>query len=202
MPQKFQGENSKAQAKAVAGDRKKVGEALWQETDKHVLKKEHRKDIKEKMDLLERNKETHPLLDQENAKLKSKPLKDSGSGVKVTRAQIDEAIQNAQQPLELKAQRKPQDDVIVKVLDDTDFINLSNEESEEEYEPPIKKRIPQPEAWFRKFGAMHMPEMVDCSHAERCRNQGCKSKTYMRCISCRMFLCITKKRNCFLEYHR
>ncbi|XP_061884060.1 coiled-coil domain-containing protein 124-B-like isoform X2 [Entelurus aequoreus] len=183
MPQKFQGENSKAEAKAVAGDRKK--------------------DNKEKMDLLERNKETHPLLDQENAKLKSKPLKDSGSGVKVTRAQIDEAIQNAQQPLELKAQqRKPQEDVIVKVLDDTDFINLSNEESEEEYEPPIKKRIPQPEAWFRKFGAMHMPEMVDCSHAERCRNQGCKSKTYMRCISCRMFLCITKKRNCFLEYHR
>lgn len=53
MPKKFQGENSKAatakarkaEAKAVADARKKQQEedALWQETDKHVLKKEQRK---------------------------------------------------------------------------------------------------------------------------------------------------------------
>lgn len=53
MPKKFQGENSKAatararkaEAKAVADARKKQEEedALWQETDKHVLKKEQRK---------------------------------------------------------------------------------------------------------------------------------------------------------------
>lgn len=53
MPKKFQGENSKAvtararkaEAKAVADARKKEQEedALWQETDKHVLKKEQRK---------------------------------------------------------------------------------------------------------------------------------------------------------------
>lgn len=53
MPKKFQGENSKAatararkaEAKAVADARKKKEEddALWQETDKHVLKKEQRK---------------------------------------------------------------------------------------------------------------------------------------------------------------
>lgn len=53
----------------------------------------------------------------------------------------------------------------------------------EEYEPPIKKRIPQPEASVRTSGARHMPEMVDCKHAERCRNQGCKGKTYMRSIA-------------------
>ncbi|XP_076605322.1 uncharacterized protein LOC143331991 isoform X2 [Chaetodon auriga] len=94
------------------------------------------------------------------------------------------------------------DSVLSTEPDDTDRRVDNSEESEEEYEPPIKKRIPQPEAWLRKYGARHMAEMVDCNHAERCRNQGCKGKTYMRCISCKMFLCITKKRNCFLEYHR
>lgn len=53
MPKKFQGENSKAatararkaEAKAVADACKKQQEedALWEETDKHVLKKEQRK---------------------------------------------------------------------------------------------------------------------------------------------------------------
>ena len=53
MPKKFQGENSKAvtararkaEAKAVEDARKKQEEedSLWQETDKHVLKKGQRK---------------------------------------------------------------------------------------------------------------------------------------------------------------
>lgn len=66
-------------------------------------------------------------------------------------------------------------------------------EEEEEEAALFKKRIQHPEAASRRSGARHMPVMVDCHHAERCRNQGCKSKTYMRCISCKMFLCITKK---------
>ncbi|KAJ8410212.1 hypothetical protein AAFF_G00201930 [Aldrovandia affinis] len=82
-------------------------------------------------------------------------------------------------------------------LDDGD----DSEESGEEYEPPMKMRVPQPEPSVRKYGARHMPEMVDCKHAERCRNQGCKGKPFMRCTRCKMFLCITKKRNCFQEYH-
>ncbi|XP_054646517.1 coiled-coil domain-containing protein 124 [Dunckerocampus dactyliophorus] len=118
MPKKFQGENSKAatararkaEAKAVADARKKQEEddALWQETDKHVLKKEQRKDDKEKrrMEMLERKKETQRLLDEENAKLKGKSQKDGGSGGKVTRAQIEEAIQNVQQPQEFKPKQK------------------------------------------------------------------------------------------------
>uniref|UniRef100_A0A8C1Y3Q2 Coiled-coil domain containing 124 n=1 Tax=Cyprinus carpio TaxID=7962 RepID=A0A8C1Y3Q2_CYPCA len=53
MPKKFQGENSKsatararkAEAKAVADARKQkeLEDALWQETDKHVMKKEQRR---------------------------------------------------------------------------------------------------------------------------------------------------------------
>lgn len=109
MPKKFQGENSKAatararkaEAKAVADARKKKEEedALWQETDKHVLKKGQRKDDKEKrrLELLERKKENQRLLDEENARIKGKLTKEEGSGGKVTRAQIEEALQNEQQ---------------------------------------------------------------------------------------------------------
>lgn len=116
MPKKFQGENSKAatararkaEAKAVADARKKQEEedALWQETDKHVLKKEQRKDDKEKrrLELLERKKETQRLLDEENSKIKGKS-KEAVTGGKVTRAQIEQTLQNEQQQLEQQQQQ-------------------------------------------------------------------------------------------------
>ncbi|XP_011472200.1 coiled-coil domain-containing protein 124 isoform X1 [Oryzias latipes] len=106
MPKKFLGENSKAvtararkaEAKAVADARKKQEEddARWQETDKHVLKKEQRKDDKEKrrLELLERKKENQRLLEEESSKIRGKSQKENGSGGKVTRAQIEETLQN------------------------------------------------------------------------------------------------------------
>lgn len=80
---------------------------------------------------------------------------------------------------------------------DNPELDDNSENSEKEYEPPTEMRIPQPEPSVRRLGAMHMPEMVDINHAERCRNKGYKSKTYTRCTKCKMFLCITKKTNCF-----
>ncbi|XP_008404989.1 coiled-coil domain-containing protein 124 [Poecilia reticulata] len=119
MPKKFQGENSKAatakarkaEAKAVADARKKKEEedALWQETDKHVLKKEQRKDDKEKkrLELLERKKENQRLLDEENARIKGKAQREAAAGGKVTRAQIQDILQNEeQQELEMKPKEK------------------------------------------------------------------------------------------------
>ncbi|XP_067452785.1 coiled-coil domain-containing protein 124 [Thunnus thynnus] len=118
MPKKFQGENSKAatararkaEAKAVADARRKKEEddALWQETDKHVLKKEQRKDDKEKrrLDLLERKKENQRLLDEENARLKGKSQKEAQSGGKVTRAQIEETLQQEQQQQQQQQQQQ------------------------------------------------------------------------------------------------
>ncbi|XP_049573291.1 coiled-coil domain-containing protein 124 [Syngnathus scovelli] len=118
MPKKFQGENSKAatararkaEAKAVADARKKQEEddALWQETDKHVLKKEQRKDDKEKkrIELLERKKEAQRLLDEETARIKGKSQKEGGGGEKLTRAQIEESIKSVPQPQQLKPKDK------------------------------------------------------------------------------------------------
>ncbi|CAI5685090.1 coiled-coil domain-containing protein 124 [Oreochromis niloticus] len=120
MPKKFQGENSKAatararkaEAKAVADARRKQQEedALWQETDKHVLKKEQRKDDKEKkrLELLERKKENQRLLDEENARLKGRSQQGAGSGGKMTRAQIEETLRNEQQQQE-QDQLKPKE---------------------------------------------------------------------------------------------
>lgn len=116
MPKKFQGENSKAatakarkaEAKAVADARKKQEEedALWQETDKHVLKKGQRKDDKEKkrLELLERKKENQRLLDEEAARLKGKSQKEAAG--KVTRAQIEETLQNELQQQEQQPKPK------------------------------------------------------------------------------------------------
>ncbi|XP_053320369.1 coiled-coil domain-containing protein 124 [Spea bombifrons] len=102
MPKKFQGENSKsatararkAEAKAVADAKRKqdLEDAFWKEDDKHVLRKEQRKEEKEKrrLEQLERKKEAQRLLEEEDAKVKGKPQKSEPS--KVTRAQIEETL--------------------------------------------------------------------------------------------------------------
>ncbi|KAK0131303.1 PiggyBac transposable element-derived protein 3 [Merluccius polli] len=108
---------------------------------------------------------------------------------------LNRLAKNTQQYLDFKLH-------LAEELLESPELDDSSEDSEEEYEPPTKMRIPQPEPSVRRLGATHMPEMMDIKHAERCRNKGCKSKTYMRCTKCKMFLWITKKRNCFLDYHR
>lgn len=121
MPKKFVGENSKAatararkaEVKAVedAIKKKQEEDAMWQETDKHVLKKGQRKDEKEKkrLELLERKKETQRLLDEECSTIKGKGLREAGPGGKVTRAQIEEVLLNEleqQKEQELKPKEK------------------------------------------------------------------------------------------------
>ncbi|XP_018410580.1 PREDICTED: coiled-coil domain-containing protein 124 [Nanorana parkeri] len=103
MPKKFQGENTKsaaararrADAKAVADAKRQqaLEDAYWQDDDKHAVRKEHRKEEKEKrrLELLERKKESQRMLDEEDAKLKSKQAKPIPPA-KVTRAQIEETL--------------------------------------------------------------------------------------------------------------
>ncbi|XP_073675245.1 coiled-coil domain-containing protein 124 [Garra rufa] len=116
MPKKFQGENSKsatararkAEAKAVADARKQkeLEDALWQDNDKHVAKKEQRKDDKEKkrLEALERKRENQRLFEEEEAKIKGKQTKEAPC--KVTRAQIEENLQSGQNVKETKVKDK------------------------------------------------------------------------------------------------
>lgn len=60
---------------------------------------------KRRLDLLERKKENQRLLDEESARIKGKSQKELACGGKVTRAEIEEALQAEQlkqEQLELK----------------------------------------------------------------------------------------------------
>ncbi|XP_056319940.1 coiled-coil domain-containing protein 124 [Danio aesculapii] len=121
MPKKFQGENSKsatararkAEAKAVADARKQkeLEDALWEDNDKHVVKKEQRKDDKERkrLEALERKRENQRLFEEEDSKIKGKQTKEGPS--KVTRAQIEETLQSKQNVKEIKEKEKSHLDV-------------------------------------------------------------------------------------------
>ncbi|XP_048144290.1 coiled-coil domain-containing protein 124 [Corvus hawaiiensis] len=92
MPKKFQGENTKsaaararrAEAKAAADARRQqeLEDALWKDEDKHVLRKEQRKEEREKrrLEQLERKKELQRLLEEEDSKLKGKSPKQGNPG--------------------------------------------------------------------------------------------------------------------------
>uniref|UniRef100_A0A1A8MYI4 Coiled-coil domain containing 124 n=1 Tax=Nothobranchius pienaari TaxID=704102 RepID=A0A1A8MYI4_9TELE len=182
MPKKFQGENSKAatararkaEAKAVADARKKQEEedVLWQETDKHVLKKEQRKDGKEKkrMELLERKKENQRLLDEESSQLKGKSQKEAGSGGKVTRAQIEQMLQNEQEeqteikqkekshletPLEENINRVIADEGSVEARTIEDAIAVLSTESEDLDRHPERRM----KAAFASYEEANMPRL-------------------------------------------
>ncbi|XP_010869734.2 coiled-coil domain-containing protein 124 [Esox lucius] len=135
MPKKFQGENSKAvtakarkaEAKAVEDARKKkeLEDALWQENDKHVLKKEQRKDDKEKkrLEALERKKENQRLLEEEAAKIKGKAKEAAAAAAvgRVTRAQIEETLrveqlQQQEQPKEKSHLETPLEENVNRVI--------------------------------------------------------------------------------------
>uniref|UniRef100_A0A8C2TFX8 Coiled-coil domain containing 124 n=1 Tax=Coturnix japonica TaxID=93934 RepID=A0A8C2TFX8_COTJA len=111
MPKKFQGENTKsaaararkAEAKAAADAKRQqeLEDAYWKDDDKHVMRKEQRKEEREKrrLEQLERKKELQRLLEEEDSKLKGKSPKQATPG-KVTRAQIEESIRKDQQQKE------------------------------------------------------------------------------------------------------
>ncbi|XP_063313393.1 coiled-coil domain-containing protein 124 [Pelobates fuscus] len=104
MPKKFQGENTKsaaararkAEAKAVADAKRKQEQedAFWQDDDKHVQRKEQRKEEKEKrrLEQLERKKEIQRMIEEEDATLKGKAQAKAVESSKVTRAQIEETL--------------------------------------------------------------------------------------------------------------
>ncbi|NXA70009.1 C124A protein, partial [Mohoua ochrocephala] len=90
----------RAEAKAAADARRQqeLEDALWKDEDKHVLRKEQRKEEREKrrLEQLERKKELQRLLEEEDSKLKGKTPKQGNPG-KITRAQIEESIRKEQQ---------------------------------------------------------------------------------------------------------
>ncbi|XP_074650782.1 coiled-coil domain-containing protein 124-B-like [Tubulanus polymorphus] len=100
MPKKFPTENSKAAAarerkqakKSEEADRQKKAEddAYWADNDKHVTRKQNRKDEKDKkkQEQLQKKQELKKLHDEEMESVKGKSA--PAATTKVTRAQVEE----------------------------------------------------------------------------------------------------------------
>ncbi|NXP43083.1 CC124 protein, partial [Leiothrix lutea] len=88
-------------AAAEARRQQELEDELWKDEDKHVLRKEQRKEEREKrrLEQLERRKELQRLLEEEDSKLKGKTPKQGNPG-KITRAQIEENVRKEQQQKE------------------------------------------------------------------------------------------------------
>ncbi|KAF6092751.1 coiled-coil domain containing 124 [Phyllostomus discolor] len=83
-----------------------MDDAYWKDEDKHVMRKEQRKEEKEKrrLEQLERKKETQRLLEEEDSKLKGGKAPRVAVPSKVTRAQIEETLRRDHQHKEAPEQ--------------------------------------------------------------------------------------------------
>lgn len=70
---------------------------------------------KKRLEALERKKENQRLLEEESAMLKGKSQKEAGAGGKMTRAQIEDVLQNEQLQQE-KQDLKPEGKSKLKIL--------------------------------------------------------------------------------------
>lgn len=60
----------------------------------------------------------------------------------------------------------------------------------------------RPSVDIRHDGMDHMPHLDGKSEGKRCKNRKCNKKTHFLCDKCKVHLCLTKNRNCFVAYHR
>uniref|UniRef100_A0A034WM56 PiggyBac transposable element-derived protein domain-containing protein n=1 Tax=Bactrocera dorsalis TaxID=27457 RepID=A0A034WM56_BACDO len=69
--------------------------------------------------------------------------------------------------------------------------------------PPSERYRPadQPCPEKRLDGINHWPEESGLKSARMCRRKECKSRTRTRCTKCDVYLCFSKKKNCFTIYH-
>lgn len=78
---------------------------------------------------------------------------------------------------------------------------ISDDSSENEEPSDVKVYQPLPSIEYRQHKAEHIANMSEQKFGSKCRLPGCKKKTKMYCVKCKMFLCITAQRNCFAEFH-
>lgn len=88
-------------------------------------------------------------------------------------------------------------------IDDKD---QSSDESDLDHGPSQAKRprisTSVPAMPQRTSGAKHLPIMENCKNSMRCRREGCKGKTKVRCFGCNVFLCLVADRQCFFKFHQ
>lgn len=173
MPKKFQGENSKsAVARArkdavVHAERERIEreaeDAAWQDDNKHVVRKQQRKETREKkkLEVAERKAESKVMLEEEMQHIKAAK---STQALKVTRAQIvteqekqtDEKIKKhiEELPLEENINRLTVDGVEAHSVDEALAVLSTNEESAVDRHPERRMK-----AAYQAFEDSNLPRL-------------------------------------------
>lgn len=78
-----------------------------------------------------------------------------------------------------------------------------HDEAVENLQPntPRFKRSNQPSQAKRYDGYDHLPRFESIDNPRTCRMEQCKSRSKIRCQKCDVYLCLTRKQNCFIAYH-
>jgi len=63
------------------------------------------------------------------------------------------------------------------------------------------RRSNQPSQAKRYDGYDHFPSFESIDNPRACRMEGCKSRSKIRCEKCDVYLCLTRKQNCYTAYH-
>ncbi|XP_071058880.1 zinc finger protein 572-like [Pseudochaenichthys georgianus] len=81
--------------------------------------------------------------------------------------------------------------------------DLSEQSEEEDNSNQGKKRpvTALPHVSVRRRANAHLPEMISLKNAARCRLAGCTGRTRVRCVTCKVFLCLQGDRNCYTAFH-
>ncbi|XP_061836200.1 piggyBac transposable element-derived protein 3 [Nerophis lumbriciformis] len=81
--------------------------------------------------------------------------------------------------------------------------DLSEQSEEEDAQHGVKRHVTQvPHVSVRRRANAHLPEMMGLRNAMRCRLPGCTGRTRVRCVTCKVFLCLQTERNCYSAFHR
>ncbi|KAJ0068111.1 hypothetical protein NL108_016067 [Boleophthalmus pectinirostris] len=80
-----------------------------------------------------------------------------------------------------------------------------SEQSEEEDDSNqgVRRYVTEvPHVSVRRKANAHLPEMIGLKNAMRCRQPGCSGRTRVRCVTCKVFLCLQAGRNCYSGFHK
>ncbi|XP_052004312.1 piggyBac transposable element-derived protein 3-like [Xyrauchen texanus] len=81
--------------------------------------------------------------------------------------------------------------------------DLSKQSEEENSNQGVKRHVTAlPHVSVRRRATAHLPEMIGLKNAMRCRQLGCTGRTRVRCMTCKVFLCLQTERNCYSAFHK
>jgi len=136
------------------------------------------------------------LIYRRHCDMKATPAKEQLSLIQFTAAVSESLISEKKVPSQLVRKRgRPSVQSTELCTDNSAAESSANGVTEQ----PKKRASAQhdPSEVIRKDTTGHLPE-----HAEpkqRCRV--CHSYVRMKCVKCKVYLCVTKDRNCYIEYH-